>query len=131
MWYDDRLKWDPAHHDDIKEFVAYPLNPREYEMDNNLWLPSMYTTNTIVSEEDSTEVGSARVRHDGRVWHSVPGTLELSCRFKNLVNFPRDVRRCEPRTSANKSTVNSATHSLPLVVTDPLVPHGSRQLDTR
>ena len=91
VWKDDRLKWDPIDHDGIKMFWAYPLNRREYTPDNNLWLPPMYTTNTIVSEADSTEVGGALVRHDGRVWHSVPGTLELSCRFNNLVSFPRDV----------------------------------------
>ena len=91
VWYDDRLEWDPADYDGIQEFLAYPLNRREYEMDNKLWLPSMYTTNSITSEADSTEVGGAWVRHDGRVWHSVPGTLELSCRFNNLVNFPQDV----------------------------------------
>ena len=91
VWKDDRLKWDPIDHDGIKMFWAYPLNRREYTPDNNLWLPPMYTTNTIVSEADSTEVGGAWVRHDGRVWHSVPGTLELSCRFNNLASFPRDV----------------------------------------
>ena len=91
VWFDDRLKWEPADHDGIEEFAAYPRNGREYALDNNLWLPPMYTTNTIVSEADSTEVGGARVRHDGRVWHSVPGTLELSCRFNNLASFPRDV----------------------------------------
>ena len=103
MWYDDRLKWNTSDYDGITEFVAYPRNWRQKDPDNNLWLPPMYTTNTIVSEADSTEVGGARVRHDGRVWHSVPGTLELSCRFTNLVSFPRDVRRCEPRTSARNS----------------------------
>ena len=91
VWYDDRLKWYPVDYGGIRKFAAYPLNRREYEIDNNLWLPPVYTTNTIVSEADSTEVGGAWVRHDGRVWHSVPGTLELSCRFNNLASFPRDV----------------------------------------
>jgi hypothetical protein len=69
VWFDERLKWEPADYANTTTFVAYPLNPREYGLDNNLWLPPMYTTNTITSEADSTEVGGATIRNDGRVWH--------------------------------------------------------------
>ena len=109
VWFDDRLKWDPADHGDITEFRAYPRNGIEWTLDNSLWLPAMYTTNTIVPEADSVEVGGAWIKNDGRVWHSAPGILELSCRFTNLVNFPRDVS-LEPSAIADHRRL-SATHA--------------------
>ena len=33
-------------------------------------------------------------RHDGRVWYSVPGVIDLTCRYTGLVGFPLDTLKC-------------------------------------
>ena len=94
VWFDDRLKWDSNEYDGIESFRAYPQDHRQLGLDDSLWLPPIYMTNTIEREADTVEVGGAWVRHDGRVWHSVPGTIELSCRFTGLASFPQDTLSC-------------------------------------
>ena len=100
VWYDDRLKWDPAEYDGIETFRAYPHDGRQLGKDDSLWLPSVYMTNTIEREADTLEVGGAWVRFDGRVWHSIPGTIELSCRFTGLAKFPTDTLSCPMEISS-------------------------------
>ena len=94
VWYDSRLTWNATDYNDVTDFRAYPLNGREFELDNNLWLPPVYATNSIVPEANTLEIGGAWIRNDGRVWYSVPGTIDLSCRFTSLVNFPAEELSC-------------------------------------
>ena len=93
VWYDPRLTWDPAEWGGTESFRVYPAKQGE-QIDDNLWMPPLVTTNTIQMEPDTIETGGAWVKSDGRVWHSVPGTIDLSCRFTGLVNFPNDELSC-------------------------------------
>jgi hypothetical protein len=100
VWFDERLKWNAADYNNITEITAYPLNGREFELDNNLWLPPVYMTNTIVPEANTLETGGAWIYNTGKVWYSVPGTIDLSCRFTNLVNFPQETMSCPMEISS-------------------------------
>ena len=92
VWYDPRLQWDPKEWGGISGLRAYPTST--YGVDEHLWRPPLVTTNTIASEQGTIETGGAWIRSDGRVWHSVPGIIDLSCRFTGLVNFPNDQLTC-------------------------------------
>ena len=93
VWYDPRLKWDPDEWGGIRSFRVYPTKQGE-QVDDQLWLPPIVTTNTIAREPDTLEMGGAWIKSDGRVWHSVPGIIDLSCRFTGLVSFPADHLSC-------------------------------------
>ena len=92
VWYDPRLQWDPKEWGGISNLRAYPGSNKG--VDDRLWRPPLVTTNTIAREPDTVETGGAWIKSDGRVWHSVPGTIDLSCRFTGLVNFPNDQLTC-------------------------------------
>ena len=95
-WFDDRLKFDPAEYGGLETIEAYPRAPHlaPDSLDNNLWLPHIVTHNSVPSEETTLEYGAAWIRHDGRVWHSVPGVVDVTCRFSGLAAFPRDTLSC-------------------------------------
>lgn len=91
VWWDDRLRWEPTEHQGIEDFRAYPGTGG---IDDNLWRPPVVLYNAITPEASTLDVGAAWVRHDGRVWWSVPGTVDVACRFAGLVKFPRDTLKC-------------------------------------
>ena len=95
-WFDDRLKFDPTEYEGLETIEAYPRAPHlaPDSLDNNLWLPHIVTHNSVPSEETTLEYGAAWIRHDGRVWHSVPGVVDVTCRFSGLAAFPRDTLSC-------------------------------------
>jgi hypothetical protein len=96
LWFDDRLTWNPADYGNITEFCAYP-NRRGGEghyVDNNLWTPDVVLYNAILTPDESLETGAVWIRPNGRVWYSVPGVLEVTCRFTGLVAFPHDRISC-------------------------------------
>ena len=93
VWFDNRLKWDPAEWGGIQSFRVYPTKQGE-QVDDQLWLPPIVTTNTLARESDTLEDGGTWIRSDGRVWRSVPGVIDLSCRFTGLVAFPEDHLSC-------------------------------------
>ena len=92
VWYDPRLQWDPKEWGGITNLRVYPGS--RVGVDDHMWRPPLVTTNTIAREPDTVEMGGAWIKSDGRVWHSVPGTIDLSCRFTGLVNFPNDQLTC-------------------------------------
>jgi len=110
-WFDDRLKFDPADYGGLETIEAYPRAPNLAwnSPDNRLWLPHIVTHNSITSEETTLEYGAAWIRHDGRVWHSVPGTVDVTCRFSGLAAFPRDTLSC-PMEIASWSLPDTVTN---------------------
>ena len=88
-----RLTWDPDEWGGIRSLRAYPLKQGE-QVDDQLWLPPIVATNTIAREDGTLEFGGAWIKSDGRVWHSVPGTIDLTCRFTGLVKFPTESLSC-------------------------------------
>ena len=97
LWYDRRLKWNSSEFGGITEWCGYP-NRRGGEgdyLDNNIWTPDIVLYNAIRTPEESLETGAVWVRPDGRVWYSVPGVVEATCRFTGLVAFPYDKMSCD------------------------------------
>ena len=110
-WFDERLKFDPADYGGLETIEAYPRAPNLAfdSPDNRLWLPHIMTYNSITSEETTLEYGAAWIRHDGRVWHSVPGAVDVTCRFSGLAAFPRDTLSC-PMEIASWSLPDTVTN---------------------
>ena len=96
LWYDSRLTWNPAEHGNVTEFCGYP-NRRGGEghyLDNNIWTPDIVLYNAIRTPDESLETGAVWIQPDGRVWYSVPGVVEVTCRFTGLAAFPHDEISC-------------------------------------
>ena len=94
---DPRLAWDPAAFDGVTEIRAYPAADKASvgsQIDNNMWMPDLHWYNSLEAAHLTSELGAAKVSSDGSVLHSAPGRLEISCRFTNLVNFPRGEISC-------------------------------------
>ena len=91
-WFDDRLAWDPSQYGGLKSFETYPT--RGDALDDNVWRPDVVMYNSITSQEETLETGAVWVRNDGRMWWSVPGTIDVTCRYSGLVDFPDDVLSC-------------------------------------
>jgi len=88
-WFDERLAWDPANFEGLRTVLVYPSG-ESASLDDNLWLPHVVVYNALKADHAMFETGAAWVRSDGRVHWSVPGTIEITCRFSGLVNFPND-----------------------------------------
>jgi hypothetical protein len=88
-WFDERLAWDPAKFEGLRTVLVYPSGGHT-SLDDNLWLPHVVVYNALKADHAMFESGAAWVRFDGRVHWSVPGTIEITCRFSGLVNFPND-----------------------------------------
>ena len=97
QWYDDRLAWNVSEWPGvIPPLLVYPgrRGGEGHYLDNNLWTPDVVMYNALSLPDDALEVGAAWVHPDGRVWSSVPGVVEVMCRFTGLVAFPRDRLSC-------------------------------------
>ena len=91
-WFDDRLTWDPSEYGELKSFETYPT--RGSALDDHVWRPDVVMYNSLTSEDNTLETGVVWVRNDGRMWWSVPGTIDVTCRYSGLVDFPNDVLSC-------------------------------------
>ena len=80
-WFDERLAWDPEKFGGLGTVLVYPNRGRHASLDDNLWLPHVVVYNALKAETAMFETGAAWVRSDGRVHWSVPGTIEITCRF--------------------------------------------------
>ena len=97
QWYDDRLRYNLSEWPGVvPPFLVYPgrRGGEGHYIDNNLWTPDVVMYNALSLPDTSLETGAAWVHPDGRVWSSVPGVVEVSCRFTGLVAFPRDRLSC-------------------------------------
>jgi len=92
-WTDPRLQWDPSEHHGVTEIIAYP-GRLEGSLDDNIWVPDLMLYNAIRPQSETMEVGAAWIYNTGEVFHSAPGTLEVTCRFTGLVQFPHDNISC-------------------------------------
>lgn len=92
VWFDLRLSWDPDSYAGQTVMIVRPGGPAA--LDNNIWVPAVELYNGINLVRASFDVGGAYVRHDGRVWYSVPGVIDLTCRYTGLVGFPLDTLKC-------------------------------------
>ena len=93
-WFDDRLAWNPEEHGGTSTVLVYPNDPSSRGPDNNLWTPHVVLYNSKAREGSLFDPGAAWVRSDGRVHWSIPGTIDVTCRFSGLVNFPNDQLSC-------------------------------------
>ena len=97
QWYDKRLVYNVSEWPGlVPPFLVYPgrRGGEGHYIDNNLWTPDVVMYNTLSLPDTSLETGAAWIHPDGRVWSSVPGVVEVSCRFTGLVAFPRDSLSC-------------------------------------
>ena len=92
-WKDERLSWDPNMWGGLTQVIIYP-NAAYPNPDANMWTPQIVLYNGITPQEQVMEDGAAWVNHDGAVWQSVPGVVDVTCRFAGLTNFPRDTLSC-------------------------------------
>ena len=92
VWFDLRLSWDPDSYAGQTVMIVRPGGPAA--LDNNIWVPAVELYNGINLEPGFFHVGAAYVRHDGRVWYSQPGVIDLTCRYTGLVGFPQDTLQC-------------------------------------
>jgi nicotinic acetylcholine receptor len=79
-WFDERLAWDPENFGGLGTVLVYPTGGHA-SLDDNLWLPHIVVYNALKAETAMFETGAAWVRSDGHVHWSVPGTIEITCRF--------------------------------------------------
>ena len=80
-WFDERLAWDPEKFGGLGTVLVYPNRADQTSLDDNMWLPHIVVYNALKAETAMFETGAAWVRSDGRVHWSVPGTIEITCRF--------------------------------------------------
>jgi len=92
-WTDPRLQWNASEHHGVTEIIAYP-GRLEGSLDDNIWVPDLMLYNAIRPQSETMEVGAAWIYNTGEVFHSAPGTLEVTCRFTGLVQFPHDNISC-------------------------------------
>ena len=92
-WTDTRLAWNEAEYGGITETFFHGEGIAGGET-TEIWLPdiSVYNGNSGLGE--TMEPGIARVRSNGEVYYSRPGTLDVLCKYSGLVAFPRDMLKC-------------------------------------
>ena len=59
-----------------------------------MWTPDLVFYNSVSRETDALSTGAAWVNRDGSVWQTVAGTIQVTCQFADLVNFPYDKLGC-------------------------------------
>eukprot|EP00966_Prymnesium_polylepis_P315062 7280129-Prymnesium_polylepis.1 len=96
-WIDSRLSWNESEHGGITSLKIYPgvhTGGSADAIDNNMWTPDVYITNSVRSMRETLDTGAAYVQSSGDVFYTVPGIIEVTCRFSGLVSFPRDKLSC-------------------------------------
>ena len=83
-WTDERLTWDPNSNNVTKLW----MDP------TTVWTPDAVTYNRKGRLEETFDRANVMVTPDGSAYWSRPGTLELSCMWSGLVNFPFDRLGC-------------------------------------
>ena len=94
LWTDERLAWDPAAYGGVTQTWYAAADVPNIEL-NEIWSPDLTVYNSAVTIGGSFDAEYARVEYDGRVSWSRPGTLELLCRYSDIVNFPLDHPECK------------------------------------
>ena len=96
-WRDERLAWDPDAWEGITQIILHPgveEGGTDQAVLSNMWVPQVVLYNGVTPQEQTMETGAAWVTHDGSVWHSAPGVIDVTCRFAGLQRFPRDELSC-------------------------------------
>lgn len=94
-WNDERLRWDPAAHGDLRSLTLFPKSAAggsQDALDNNMWTPDLYLVNSM--DQETMDVGAAYVYPSGDVFWSVPGQFDAHCKFSGLAQFPHDELSC-------------------------------------
>ena len=86
-WKDERLSWDPSHHGGIKELRFHASSFSDPET-SDIWLPDITAYNGLQGFMHTFDPALATVQHDGSVYWSRPGMLDVMCRFSGLASFP-------------------------------------------
>eukprot|EP00966_Prymnesium_polylepis_P117613 2719203-Prymnesium_polylepis.1 len=89
-WFDDRLRWDPMAHGRVSTLQF----SSPYAEEPEIWLPDITTYNARQTPDAMYEKSTQTVDHNGQVWWTRPGVLDLLCAFSGLVAFPYDELRC-------------------------------------
>lgn len=94
-WQDTRLSWDPSNYGGITytNFMAQTA-PGVPFFEAEIWTPDFQPYNAMESITNTLDASMARVLHDGTVFFSRPGALDVICRFSGLVAFPFDNLKC-------------------------------------
>ena len=93
-WVDERLTWRPEEHGNVSSvpFLAASFASPEV---SEIWLPELTVYNAIEPIARSLDTTYAIVSSNGTVFWSRPGPLELTCKFRGLVDFPFDTLGCD------------------------------------
>ena len=93
QWVDERLQWDPLVWNVSKTFFQVKTVMDEVGV-NEIWTPDLVPYNSGEFIGSSLDLALATVTHDGVVFYSRPGALDVLCKFSGLVAFPFDTLRC-------------------------------------
>ena len=92
-WQDERLAWNPEEWGGVTQtfFQAVSLSSPE---ETEIWVPDVQPYNTAQGIITTLDPSIARVTHEGQVFWSRPGIIDVLCRFSGLVAFPFDQPSC-------------------------------------
>ena len=92
-WTDTRLSWDPADYGGITQIRLQASSFSDPET-SDIWLPDITPLNALTGLMHTFDPALALVTHDGVVYWSRPGILEILCRFTGLGKFPFGALTC-------------------------------------
>ena len=92
-WSDPRLAWDPAEYGGLdKTFYVASVNSNlETE---EIWSPDIELYNSKTTIAESFDASLAEVDDKGNVYWVRQGSLQVLCKFSDVVNFPDDKPLC-------------------------------------
>ena len=93
-WHDERLAWEPEQYGGLNETYFIAGNDPGSET-KQIWTPDIQPYNAVEGFVHTLEQVYAKVRHDGWVQWSRPGSLSVLCKFSGLVAFPFDNLICK------------------------------------
>ena len=94
VWVDQRLAWDPASYGGIRQ-TWYAAGDVPNIEANEIWSPDFSVYNSAVTIGGTMDAELARVSHNGQVRWARPGTMEVLCKYSDIVNFPLDKPECK------------------------------------
>ena len=94
-WTDLRLTWDPEEYGGVKFVHVHTDTAPSTSRPGEIWLPDIQPYNAVRGITHTLEPALAKVSHDGSVFWSRTGVLDIMCKFSGLVNFPFDILKCQ------------------------------------